>query len=60
MKEFWKLNWARQQEAPDKTTKADEPVAPETTVDSGNKDYASMNFNDGYQEFLKQKSRGRG
>jgi len=60
MKELLKLNWASSQKAPDKGTKADEPVAPETTVDSGNKDYASMNYRDGYQEYLNKKSRGRG
>jgi hypothetical protein len=60
MKELWKLSWAKSQAPAMKTTSADEPVTPENTVDSGNKDYASMDFKDGYQEFLKERSRGRG
>ena len=60
MRELYKLTWAKQQAPVEKATQADDPVTPETTTDSGNKDYASMNYRDGYQEYLKNKSRGRG
>jgi len=57
--EILKLTWARQNMPKEKPTEADEPVAPEVARDSGNRDYSSMNYQDGYEEWKKQRSRGR-